>query len=97
MVTRVLLPLVLIAAALVGIGIVYPTVNGPFRIDCGQTDEQVCDELWRAAALEERGPIALLPVTRVRVTVTDPADPEHCSVIYIERLVFSTTISNECP
>jgi hypothetical protein len=76
MVMRVFLPLVLIAAALIGIGIVYPTVNGPFRVDCGQLDETTCEQLWREAAIREEGPTALLPVTRVRVsgtvTGTDP-------------------------
>ena len=37
MVTRVFLPLILIVGALVAVGIVLPTLNGPFRIDCGET------------------------------------------------------------
>ena len=96
MVTRVFLPLVLVAAALIGLGIVYPTLNGPFRVDCGQADETTCAQLWREAALHQEGPTALLPVTRVRVTVTDAADPLNCSTIYIERWIFSTTIETDC-
>jgi hypothetical protein len=97
MVTRVFLPLVLVAAALIGLGIVYPTLNGPFRIDCGQLDETTCEQLWREAELHEEGLTSLLPVTRVRITVSDPADPLNCSTIYIERWIFSATIVNDCP
>jgi hypothetical protein len=93
----VFLPLVLVGAALIGLGIVYPTLNGPFRVDCGELDETTCAQLWREAALHEEGPTALLPVTRVRITVTDPADPQNCSTIYIERWIFSSTIVGDCP
>jgi hypothetical protein len=96
MVARVIFPLVLVATALISLGIVYPTLNGPFRVDCGQASDEICEQLWREAALHEEGITAQLPVTRVRVTVTDPADPQNCATIYIERWIFSTTIVNEC-
>jgi hypothetical protein len=96
MVARVFLPLILVAAALIGLGVVYPTLNGPFRVDCGQADEQTCEQLWREVALREEGLTALLPVTRVRVSVTDPADPQNCATIYIERWIFSATVQSDC-
>jgi hypothetical protein len=96
MVTRVFLPLILIVGALVVVGIVLPTLNGPFRVDCGQLDEQTCQQAWREVAIHEEGLTSLLPVTRVRVTATDPGDPESCTTIYIERWIFSTTVKNNC-
>lgn len=96
MATRVFLPLVLVFGALFTIGVVYPTLNGPFRVDCGDLDGTTCEEIWREAAHHEVGPTALLPVTRVRVRADPSRDPLTCNSVYIERWIFSTSIANDC-
>lgn len=95
---RVFLPLLLVATALIGLGIVYPALNGPFRVDCGQLDEATCAQLWREAAIREEGPTGLLPVTRVRVsgTITGTDLETFCGTIYIERWIFATAINVDC-
>lgn len=93
---RAFLPLVLVVCALVAIGVVYPTLNGPFRVDCGEVDETTCEQAWREVALHQEGPTALLPVTRARVTADYADEPAGCLDIYIERWIFSTVVINDC-
>jgi hypothetical protein len=92
-VARVIFPLLLIVGAVVGIGIVYPTLTGPFQVDCGLVDETTCEQAWRAFDLQEEGLDAFLPVTRVRVTATDAGESVRCLDIYVERWIFATAVS----
>ena len=94
--TRAFLPLFLVVFVLVAIGIVYPTLNGPFRVDCGEVDETTCEQAWREVALHQEGPTALLPVTRVRVTTDYTDESADCLEIHIERWIFSTVVINDC-
>jgi hypothetical protein len=96
MVARVVFPLVLVGAALVSLGIVYPTLNGPFRVDCGQVDETTCEQAWREAALHQEGLTALLPVTRVRVTADYAGEPAECLDVLVERWIFASVTINDC-
>ncbi|HJT64615.1 MAG TPA: hypothetical protein VJ839_07595 [Candidatus Limnocylindria bacterium] len=96
MVARVFLPLVLVAGALIGLGVVYPTLNGPFRVDCSRVNETTCEQVWREAALHEEGLTSLLPVTRVRVIADYQAESAECLDIYLERWIFSRTVINDC-
>lgn len=96
MVARAFLPLILVAGALFAIGVLYPTLNGPFQVDCVQVDATTCQQLWREVALHEEGLFALLPVTRVRVTGDYADEPAECLDIYIERWIFARTIINDC-
>jgi hypothetical protein len=93
LVARVIFPLLLIVGAVVGIGIVYPTLNGPFQLDCGFVDEPACEQAWREFTLQQEGLEALLPVTRVRVTGTDATEPVECLDIYVERWIFARSVS----
>jgi hypothetical protein len=95
-VARVIFPLLLIIGAVVGIGIVYPTLNGPFRVDCGLVDETTCEQAWREFALHEEGLDAYLPITRVRVTADHTDEPVDCLDIYVERWIFATSVINDC-
>lgn len=96
MATRVFLPLVLVFGALFAIGVVYPTLNGPFRVDCGDLDRTTCEEIWREAAHHDVGPTALLPVTRVRVSGDYSGEPVDCLDVYIERWIFAKATISDC-
>jgi hypothetical protein len=94
---RAFLPLILIIGALVAIGIVFPTLNGPFKVDCGQLDETTCEQIWREVDLHEEGLASFLPVTRVRVGVTEVQGPTTwCGLVYIERWIFSSIRVSDC-
>jgi hypothetical protein len=94
---RAFLPLIIIIGALVAVGIVFPTLNGPFLVDCGQLDQTNCDQIWREVAIHEEGLVSFLPVTRVRVDVTDVQEPTTwCGSVYIERWIFSAVVLNDC-
>ncbi len=43
---------------------IYPTVSGPFSVECGELDPAPCEQAWRQVASDqaERAP-AVLPVT----------------------------------
>jgi hypothetical protein len=94
---KAFLPLILIVGVLLAIGVVYPTMNGPFLVDCGQIDETTCEQIWREVALHQEGLTSLLPITRVRLGVTDVHDAATwCGSVYVERWIFSTVVLNDC-
>jgi hypothetical protein len=92
---KVFLPLIIIAIVFFAL-FAYLTSRGPFQVDCGGIDDEACQVLWHEAAAGEQGPTSLVPVTRVRIVVTGD-DPLTCNEIYLERLIFSTTLVHECP
>lgn len=91
---KVFLPLVLIAIAFFAL-FAFLTSRGPFQVDCGGIEPTACEQLWHEAAAQEEGPTSLVPVTRVRIVVTGD-DPLTCNEIYLERLIFSSTLVNDC-
>jgi hypothetical protein len=94
MALRVFLPLVIIAGIFFAL-FAYLTARGPFQVDCGDVDPEVCQQIWHEAAAAEEGLTSLVPVTRVRIVVTVD-DPATCNEVYLERLIFSSTHVNEC-
>lgn len=97
MALRAFLPLLLVFSALFAIGIVLPTLNGPFLVHCGQLEQTTCDQIWREVAIHEEGLVSFLPVTRVRVDVTDVQEPTTwCGSVYIERWIFNREVISDC-
>jgi hypothetical protein len=95
MALKVFLPLVIIAVVFFAL-FAFLNSRGPFQVDCGGIDPVDCEQLWHEAAAQEQGPTSLVPVTRVRIVVTGD-DELACNEIYLERLIFSTTVVSECP
>ena len=96
MVLKVFLPLVILAVAFFAV-FAFLTSRGPLQVDCGAIDPTVCEQAWREVATHEEGFSSFIPVTRVRVTADSPDEPVECLDVTIERFIFTTTVTNDCP
>jgi hypothetical protein len=58
---------------------IIPTIAGP-TVDCGQVDPVACDRTWHQLADNNRGPLAIFPVTGASLSGGTPECPNTVNV-----------------